>query len=285
MAVVHVPCPLSLAPRGDVVRGIRDPDRHNNRHRRLDKEAALLTRQAEADAHRWDDSNTLSSLAPRSPSSSPGRHHDHPSTTTVSYSSRYDASSSSSTPSANKEEEGGRQGGRPATAGFMQASSLSSRPVGGGGGGGGGPTWRFRSGAGVTGEDEKETWLDAGGSASSTSTGAYGAAIGGGGMEAAAISWDRELASTLAREGPAAPGWPSRWRPGMPGSRAALGLWERAGGLDGDGGEVGTGRGPVEEAEISPRQSVDTAQEVSEGREADGAGCEPFVRFGSRECG
>ncbi|CAM9729867.1 unnamed protein product, partial [Ectocarpus sp. 12 AP-2014] len=55
------------------------------RHRRLDREAALITRRAEADANRWhdddDDAITLSSRAPRSPSS-PGRY------ATDSYSSR-----------------------------------------------------------------------------------------------------------------------------------------------------------------------------------------------------
>lgn len=88
-------------------------------------------------------------------------------------------------------------------------------------------------------------------------------------MEAAAISWDRELARTLAREGPAAPGWPSRWRPGMmPGSRAALGLWERAGGLDGDedgDDDTGGAGARADDGDVSPRGNVDTAQEVSEG--------------------
>lgn len=135
---------------------------------------------------------------------------------------------------------------------------------------GGGPSWRFRSGKGVTGGEEHETWRDPGGGSGGTGGGSATAAAG---MEAAGISWDRELAKTLARDGPAAPGWPSRWRPGMPGSRAALGLWERAGGLDEDEEEAGAVTVAANEAEVSPRQNVDTAQEVSEGEGGGLAGC------------
>lgn len=250
--------------------------RGSNRHRRLDREAALLTREAEADANRWGDTSTLSSSAPRSPSSSssPDRRRRHGAVTTAaSYSNRYEDSSNS-----------GGGGGGGGNAGVRDSSSEQDStsdlmhagiaPSFSRSGNVGGPSWRYRIGAGVSGgaavRGETETSLGVG-------TG-VGLGVGGGGtgMEAATLSWDRELARTMARGGPAAPGWPSRWRPGgamMPGSRASLGLWERAGGLDGDdeddedgdvgGGGDGTGVAGGLRGEISPRGNVDTAQEVS----------------------
>jgi len=220
---------LVASTRASIPRG--RPWNNTDRHRRLDREAALLTRQAEADAHRWDeaDSNTLSSWAPQSPSSSPSHR-----ARSRFGEGRRDGSSQGAAKA---------QGSAPGLAYGGSFSSSSGRSGGGG---------DYSSGV-ISGGD--------GGDAMSGGT--------GGGTGAAAISWDRELARTLAREGPAAPGWSSRWRPGMPGSRAALGLWERAGGLDEDGGEDGHGE-EVEEArrrraggrEASPRGNVDTAQEV-----------------------
>lgn len=237
----------------------------DNRHRRLDREAALLTREAEADAHRWGDNSdsTLSSSAPRSPSSSPSRHHA--ATTTVSYSSSSHYGDTSSGTPRSSSSSSNREAGRStqdSTSDLTHAAPVSSRS-----GNVGGPSWRYRRRAGVAAEAAaRETSLGVGGAG-----GGDAASAGTGtGTHAAAFSWDRELASTLAREGPAAPGWPSRWRPGVvPGSRAALGLWERAGGLDrdddeGDGDEGGS-RGRANDEGVSPPDDVDTAQEVSEG--------------------
>ncbi|CAM9287801.1 unnamed protein product, partial [Scytosiphon promiscuus] len=79
------------------------------RHRRLDKEAALLTRQAEADARRWDGSNTLSSSsspssgARRPASPPPGQHASSSAAATGSYGSRYGDSSSATTADGRKD--------------------------------------------------------------------------------------------------------------------------------------------------------------------------------------
>lgn len=224
----------------------------DNSHRRLDREAALLTREAEADAHRWGDNSTLSSSAPRSPSSSPGHHG---ATTTVSYSSRFGDSSSGTRSSSNGEVGPAAQD---STSGLVNAVPASSRS-----GNVGGPNWRYRRGAGVTGGAavrEPSLGVGAAGGRGSASVGT------GTGIGEAASTWDRELARTLAREGSAVPGWPSRWRPGaMPGSRAALGLWERAGGLDGDGDDddAGGAGGMVNDGGVSSPGNVDTTREVS----------------------
>lgn len=195
------------------------------RHRRLDQEAARLTRRAEADAFRWDD-NASSSRAGDTYSSSPG----------------HDAETSSSLPSS------GRKGEEKA-ASTDDSYSLSeavdrfppapdfyaSMPAGG----------RLPAGT-------EARRLEAG-----LGTG-VGSGGNGGGEDARAVAWDREQAGTLSREEHAEPGWRRGWRPGMAGSRAALGLWElEAGGLTRDAmGGRNDGGG-------SPRGNVDTAQEVN----------------------
>lgn len=69
-----------------------------------------------------------------------------------------------------------------------------------------------------------------------------------------AISWDRELARALAQQEQAASGWRGRWRPSVEGARATLGLQEQ------EQADVVGGR--EDEPNISPRENVDTAQEV-----------------------
>lgn len=77
-----------------------------------------------------------------------------------------------------------------------------------------------------------------------------------------AISWDYEIATAFSQQGPAASGWTQRWRPGgMPGSRAALGLWDDGAGLLDEEANKARGVG-----HLSSQGNVDTAQEVGNAR-------------------
>ena len=218
-----------------------------SRHRRLDREAARLTRRAQADADTFQWNDNASSWTPTrggreggdAYSPSPGQH---PSTSSGDYSNKvfYDEGIPSKREEGKEgdeeKKEENKRGSRTKTAGigddgYSVSESGDFFPMSPGG---------HASGPGPS--------LGGGGGSGGTGT-------GGG-----AISWDREPARASEWHRPDAPRWPGGWRLGMPGSRAALGLREegfRGGGLGGVGlGEVGDGR------RVSSGGQVDTAQEV-----------------------